>query len=432
MRRAAKGKPAAPKIPKRLTNSELAIMFTEYSEREWERMPHVSESDSKWTWGTDLTEADVRGIVRAADNEFQIPHSDYDISLPMGRMGGVSSTAQDITSDSSMPQPAISQPPISELSSDDVPIHFTKYPLRRQRSAVPEGFPPAAEAIHPHAAPVSSTADPLPHTAAGAAQCRRQSSVGDLDLLDLATAATQPSAARLSSTDVLDLLNLAAAAIGPNTTVATHCGPNPSLHGDEFSEMLEMANMSLGIPLSTFQNTDMASSGGTIGMPAIPSRDGGDGIESDILALANFALQWDAGSPSNVESDMLALADLALLPDCPPAASHPPADPSTESHITEGEILELAALALTSLPTSAEPPAGDGQDADADADADTDTDTDTNHETSDEEGLEYIDEHDPPVASVIPGPWTASHFPRAPSDTQSESDDEESTRVPYT
>jgi hypothetical protein len=47
---------------------------------------------TKWTWGIDLTESDVAAIVRAADNNFRIPHSDYDDSLPMGNMGGLESS----------------------------------------------------------------------------------------------------------------------------------------------------------------------------------------------------------------------------------------------------------------------------------------------------------------------------------------------------
>jgi hypothetical protein len=40
---------------------------------------------TKWTWGIDLTESDVAAIVRAADNNYCIPHSDYDESLLWAR-----------------------------------------------------------------------------------------------------------------------------------------------------------------------------------------------------------------------------------------------------------------------------------------------------------------------------------------------------------
>lgn len=89
-----KCKAAVESIPNQLSNGELAQMFTEYSARELSWVQQAPET--KWTWGTNLTEANLCGIVRVADNDFQIPHSDYDISLPMGRIGGVASMGQDL------------------------------------------------------------------------------------------------------------------------------------------------------------------------------------------------------------------------------------------------------------------------------------------------------------------------------------------------
>ena len=176
-----KSKAAVEAIPKRLSNGELARMFTEFSARELSRVQQAPET--KWTWGTDLTEADLRGIVRAADNDFQIPHSDYDISLPMGRIGGVESTGQDLDSETSMPHTAMSQSVVPELSSDDVPSHFTRYPLRRQRSGVPDGFPPIN--MNPPSPP--DLRGVLKQT-----QDSTQPPINDSDLLDLALAALNP------------------------------------------------------------------------------------------------------------------------------------------------------------------------------------------------------------------------------------------------
>src|SRR6201994_1776946 len=140
---ARRGRAAVEKIPAKLTNRELADMFTEFSATELRRMQQSPAI--KWTWGPDLTEADVSRIVRAADNDFRIPHSDYDMSLPMGNLYAGSSsneTRGDDYFEDSMPQATISQSIIPDLASDDIPTHFASFPLRRPRSAIPEGLIP--------------------------------------------------------------------------------------------------------------------------------------------------------------------------------------------------------------------------------------------------------------------------------------------------
>lgn len=38
-------------------------------------------ASSKWTWGVDLTENDLRSLIRGADRQYQLPHSGYDEEL---------------------------------------------------------------------------------------------------------------------------------------------------------------------------------------------------------------------------------------------------------------------------------------------------------------------------------------------------------------
>jgi hypothetical protein len=96
---------------------------------------------AKWTWGIDLTESDVAAIVRAADNNYCIPHSDYDESLPMGKIGGLESSVDNGSIEQSLPHSVVYESVIPDLASDNIPTHFAGFPLRRRRSAVPEGIP---------------------------------------------------------------------------------------------------------------------------------------------------------------------------------------------------------------------------------------------------------------------------------------------------
>ena len=96
------------------------------------------DSSSKWTWGVDLDESHIRGMVRAADSGFVLPHSGYDDSL-----GDFS-----LPSESEGPSPSVhrqlddeiinrpSYEPLSsdiryerELTHDEIPIAFNNFPL---------------------------------------------------------------------------------------------------------------------------------------------------------------------------------------------------------------------------------------------------------------------------------------------------------------
>ena len=98
----------------------------------------IPDASSKWTWGVDLDENDIRRMVRAADTGFVLPHSGYDESL------GDSSLA----SDTDNPTPTIIQEvedettnrlPYEPLSTDirhdrelelhEIPHAFSNFPL---------------------------------------------------------------------------------------------------------------------------------------------------------------------------------------------------------------------------------------------------------------------------------------------------------------
>ena len=49
----------------------------------------------RWTWGADLTEEDLRQLIRGADQEEPFPHSGYDDDLPSGSLRSVTSEALD-------------------------------------------------------------------------------------------------------------------------------------------------------------------------------------------------------------------------------------------------------------------------------------------------------------------------------------------------
>ena len=226
------------------------------------------------------------------------------------------------------------------------------------------------------AAAVLSTSSPMPQATLGA-NFALQDDVGngrgvESDILALATFALQS--------------DCPPAASQPSTQSPT-----------EAQEILQLADLALGsLPAPAGPLADEGAA-----MPHGLENAEAD-IDFDLLALANFALQDGAGRHSGIKPDLFG---------CPSVAPEPVANSSTDLLSQEEELIRLTELALKSLPAPADPSEGDA---------------DAEPGTSDEEGLEYIDEDDSPrVAPAIPGPWTADHFPRAPSDTQSESDDED-------
>jgi hypothetical protein len=61
----------------------------------WTKKLVKEGASSKWTWGVDLTEDDLRGLIRGADRQYQVPHSGYDRDLPSASLTSKMSEALD-------------------------------------------------------------------------------------------------------------------------------------------------------------------------------------------------------------------------------------------------------------------------------------------------------------------------------------------------
>jgi hypothetical protein len=417
LRRAGKkAHAAAPTIPKRLTNGELARMFTEYSARELTR--RQQDPATKWTWGIDLTESDVAAIIRAADNNCRIPHSDYDKSLPMGNMRGGESSLENGSLEQSLPYSVVCQSAVPELASDDIPTHFASFPLRRPRFAVPEGLP-AFNITQMSPPDLSGTADPAIQTPDS-----MPAEINDAELLALASTALQPQTPESGAVDIhaadaaaaakphatkhqeteiisysdVSLLALANLALPSDATPAlAHSSPDPSSQTREWEEMLHLADMALTIRPSNPRNAAEDGTGGTSGT---------SGTSATTHPISH-----------DIESEMLALADFALHPEHHISAADPSCPvPSSLLHSSDSQEEEMLELARLALPIIAEP------DADNDPASDIE-DADDETETSDEIESGWTEYYD--SAQVVPGPWTADHFPRVSSDIDSETDDED-------
>jgi hypothetical protein len=279
---------AAPTIPKRLTNGKLAQMFTEYSA--WELTRMQQDPATKWTWGIDLTESDVARIIRAADNNCCIPHSDYNQSLPMGNMHGGESSLETGSLEQSLPHSVVCQSAVPELASDDIPTHFASLPLRRPCSAVPEGLP-GFNITQTSPPDLSGTAHPAIQTPES-----MQAEINDADLLALANTALQAQTPQSGAVDIhavdaaaagkphatkhqetvfisysdVSLLALANLALPSDTTSAlAHSSPDPSSQTSEWEEMLQLADMALAIQPSNPRNADEDGTVGTVGISGV-------------------------------------------------------------------------------------------------------------------------------------------------------------------
>ena len=51
---------------------------------------------SKWIWGMDLTKDDLYGLLLGANHQGQTCHTEYDSSLPPGKLQSESSTSLDL------------------------------------------------------------------------------------------------------------------------------------------------------------------------------------------------------------------------------------------------------------------------------------------------------------------------------------------------
>lgn len=89
---------------------------------------------SKWTWGVDLTEADLEEMVHGADRGFILPHSGYDESLEDDQTWSKYSSLPDIdklVKDGDAPFLPLSSDitHVPDLLPDEFPIEFCLPPL---------------------------------------------------------------------------------------------------------------------------------------------------------------------------------------------------------------------------------------------------------------------------------------------------------------
>jgi hypothetical protein len=89
----------------------------------WQSLPA-----NKWTWGIGLTLPDLQAMVRAADRNYELPHSGYDDSLPTGRMSGYDSPTQNpaiLNDDLSFLELSSDIGEVRELDLDEIPLAFS-------------------------------------------------------------------------------------------------------------------------------------------------------------------------------------------------------------------------------------------------------------------------------------------------------------------
>jgi hypothetical protein len=136
------------KKPTKLTNAQLAEILRQHAVAERDTL--TRHPSLKWTWGEDLDRGDIRQLFRGADRNYELPHSAYDYSLKTGRFDGEDSDFASIPrTENWQHSPIAEQKVISELDSDEAPIHFGRFPLRRVRSVVPEGNLPIGGEVLP-------------------------------------------------------------------------------------------------------------------------------------------------------------------------------------------------------------------------------------------------------------------------------------------
>jgi hypothetical protein len=84
---------------------------------------------SKWTWGVSLTEDDLRGLIRGADRQYQVPHSGYDRELPSESLQSQTSEALDLEdpNDQDLRFEELSRPIIiiPDLRPHEIPTYST-------------------------------------------------------------------------------------------------------------------------------------------------------------------------------------------------------------------------------------------------------------------------------------------------------------------
>ena len=77
---------------RKLTNIQLANILREHAEAKHQQL--TQDPALKWTWGMDVNTTDIQELFRAGDNDYVLPHSGYDASLPEGRFPGEHTASQ--------------------------------------------------------------------------------------------------------------------------------------------------------------------------------------------------------------------------------------------------------------------------------------------------------------------------------------------------
>ena len=121
------------KLSKRVKGNKKASEVAEDVRRRAEALwMNAGRPDTKWTWGVNLTSEDLRGFVRGADRQYQLPHSGYDESLKTGKLGGFKSPIPNpinFESDGIFEELSPDFPGIRDLNPDEIPLAFAFAPL---------------------------------------------------------------------------------------------------------------------------------------------------------------------------------------------------------------------------------------------------------------------------------------------------------------
>jgi hypothetical protein len=140
---AAREQPIIPETP---SITQLIEIMRQHFEAERDRL--VQHPSLKWTWGVDVEEADLRHMIHRSDRN-RPPHTGYEESLPENFAGEWSNTVPHPHTTDRQYHTDAGNPGVPELSSNDVPLHFHKHPLRRDLgSSPPSGRLPLDSTSH--------------------------------------------------------------------------------------------------------------------------------------------------------------------------------------------------------------------------------------------------------------------------------------------
>ena len=173
----------------------------------------------------DLDQNDISRLIRGGDKNYQLPHSGYDCSLKDGKFTGWYSAGTSHTTTSERYSPIADQDIVPALASDNVPEHFSQFPLRRAHTDVPEGKLPTGGNICPHhlvdvpyivtySGSVHETVSPKGSHAKGSAVPQGIAGRPDEEIVaDGTTAATAFEALCLEDSDESDAVSSSAASV---------------------------------------------------------------------------------------------------------------------------------------------------------------------------------------------------------------------------